>query len=151
MINGQEYQAGTTEITITTDDGQELTLSRWNKVEYKTGAKKQPANRADGKLDAYTIGKQETSGTLSTRLSEFYDIEQWLLSIYPTMGILQIELTMVVTYGNSLAKLKKDTVRFMFDEITKPTDDGQGVNKVDLPLFVFDVLSNGARPVIYAD
>lgn len=151
VLTGQKFQASITEVRLVADTGEDFKLTRWKKCEIGVDVKKQGTNRSDGKRDGYTIGKEEPNGAITTRLDEYYELETWAATVDPTRGLGQQEFTLVVTRGNSLASLKKDTARVVVDGYKKSTTDDQGADMVDVALFVMNADSNGAQFVIYAD
>jgi hypothetical protein len=149
-LNGQEFQHATVDFQIGgATAGLTRPLSTFSKFNYKAGAKKKPVHNSQGDIIGYTIDVKETDGSLSMLLSEWKAIKEELAQQYPTLGIGQIEMEAVVTYGNNLSNLMTDTVQFMFNEEARTSENNQDALMVDLPLFVRDAQLHGGAFIIY--
>lgn len=151
-INGQEYQHATIDLQIAALLGVAFSPDDFTAISYETGAEKKPYNAGTGKVVSYTIDNQKTEGSITMLKSSWLALKKKLKTSNPGLGIGQIEMTWLVTFGNSLSTLKTETlltVMFQKDP-TKSTSD-QAALMVEVPLFIGDVLDeDGASFINYS-
>jgi hypothetical protein len=149
-ICGQEYQHATVDFQIGgATAAVTFSLSTFSKFNYKVGAKKKPVHNSQGDIIGYTIDVKETEGSLAMLSSEWKAIKEQLAQQYPTLGIGQIEMEAVVTYGNNVNALMTDVVQFMFNEESRTSEGNQEAHVSELPLFVRDAQLHGGDFITY--
>lgn len=146
-INGQEFQHALIDLQAT-GTGAPYQFTRFKSLDYKNGAKKEAVKDSTGRNVSYTIGDQETDGSVSMLLSEWFVFREWLrlqaraiqAQIQRPVGIGQVAFDMTAQYGQTLATLQKDRlVGVMVQEEPRKSSDDQKALVVEIPLFILDI------------
>ena len=148
-VNGQQYQHATTKAVAMTTGGM-FNLQTFTKIEYKVAAPKKPTHDSQGQVDGFTIDKQENTGALAMKLSEWLRFRAWLMQQNPGMGVLQCAFDLPVSFGNAVNAIKTDTLRgCMVQEDPRTSSDSQDALMVELPLFFLSAQYADGNPVVY--
>ncbi len=145
--NGQLYQTATTAFRLNTPEGFDYLLKTWEELKTDYGSEKKLANNTDGSIAGFTADVVKTSGGMKVRLEEWYALQTAWLQFDPTTAILQQVFSFSVTYGNSIAQIRKDTGSLIFNKTTRDLPKSQDPLMVDLPFLLLDFLENGAAPI----
>lgn len=136
---GRESQHSTTTFQIVAKNATRE-LSTTTKVEYKISRKKKPTRNSKGKIDGYTIGEEETNGSMGIRRTEWLSVKQWLKQQFPDTPVQEMELKLLSQYQGKNDDLDgQDEVNFMFDEEGFASENNQEVHNLDMPLFVWAI------------
>ncbi len=153
VLTGQELQAANTDVQLISEDtGASLQLTTLSKLQAKNGAPKKGFKNQKGKMDSFTVGDQETNGSIGMRLSEWRRIKKWSAEqVTDGRGIGQMRFTLSVSLGMNAAEDLRGTfkVPMLFQEDPFDMSNNQDALMVDLPLFVFgDIEHEGEQPFV---
>jgi len=153
QVNGQEYQHALVDVDVALSGGASAAfpggLTTFQKISYEDGAPKNAVKNKQGQNIGFTIKDQETSGSVSMLLSEWFRLKEWIVAQRPTLGIGQIKFDLTVQYGNSLTTIKTDKIEVMFDKEPKSSENNQDALMIEIPLFVFKVIPHGGSFIKY--
>ena len=117
-------------------------------LKYKSGAKKEAVRDKSGQQVAYVIKQEETEGSLTTLLTEWFRFRTWLRQqafflqsqMQAPMGIGQVEFELTITYGQTIATLATDRLASaMVQEDGRDSSDNQDPLNAEIPLFILAI------------
>jgi hypothetical protein len=156
-INGQSYQHSLIDVQANGGTGSPYQFTRFKSIDYKDAAKKEAVKDARGQNVAYVIGEQETEGSMSMLLEEWFVFRDWLrlqaqaiaAQIQRPVGIGQVAFDMTVQYGQTVATIKRDRLNgVMVQEEPRKSSDDQKVLVVEIPLFILSISDEQGRTFI---
>lgn len=149
-INGRELQHALVNLqaTCAATGAPAFTFKFFKELNYKNGAKKEAVRNKQGKQVSYVIKQEETDGTATTLLSEWFRFRTWLrqqaaiiaTQVQQPCGIGQVEFELTVTYGQVISELKTDRlVTAMVQEEGRKSSDNQDPLATEIPLFILGI------------
>jgi hypothetical protein len=148
-VNGAEYQHANVGLELAIS-GDTKEVKTFKDISYEFSAETKATNNAEGDIDGWTMDNLKTTGAITMRLSEWFEIKKWAAEQVPELGILQIEFRVTVTFGPRLDNLKKDAFTMKFQKEMRKSTDNQDVLVNDIPIFIYDPDLQDGNPVKYS-
>lgn len=153
QVNGQSYQHALIDLTSSARQGAPFLHRKFKTLKFSDEGEKEAVLDHRGEIVSYVIKPRKTDGSVSMLLEEWDQWRDWLfqqaalLSVQlqrPT-GPGQVEFTMTVSVGVTLAASRTRRVRAMVQKEDFDSDDGQDPLKIEVPLFVMDITDDQGR------
>lgn len=149
-VNGQEFQHASLRTNVLTPDGAPFAIDTLKKIMLKAQADKEAVYNSQGIPRGFVIKPLKYDSSWTLLRSEWLLLKSNLLQQYPGLGILQVQMDLDLTYGNSLAALQ--TIKaggIMFNSDGLESEDNQDPWYIEIPLFVlWSTDENGIAPIV---
>jgi hypothetical protein len=153
QVNGQAYQHALIDLSSSARQGVPFLHRKFKSLKFSDEGMKEPVYDAHGEQIQYVIKPRKTDGSITMLLDEWDLWRDWLYQqaalltaqLQRPIGPGQVEFTMTVSVGVTLAASRTRRVRAMVQKEDFDSDDGQDPLKAEIPLYVIDITDEFGR------
>lgn len=152
-VNGQFYQHALIDLSSSARQGAPFLHRLFSALSFSDEGPKEPVHDSRGEIVGYVIKPRKTDGKVKMKMKEWDLWRDWfyqqaaLLStqLQRPVGPGQVEVTMTVSVGVTLAASRTRRVRCMVQGEAFESTDDQNPLDVEVALFVLDVTDEQGR------
>ena len=152
-VNGQFYQHALIDLASSARAGAPFLHRLFSGLSFSDAGEKKAVHDAHGEIVGYTIQPRDTDGKIVLKLKEWDLWRDWLFQqaallaaqLGRPMGPGQVEITMTVSCGVTLAASRTRRLRCMVQKEVFDSKDDQNPLEAEIPLFVMEITDEQGR------
>lgn len=153
QVNGQFYQHALIDLASNADVGVPFIHRLFSSLSFSDEGAKEAVMDASGEIVGYVIKPRKTDGKVKMKMNEWDLWRDWLFQqatllsaqLQRPVGPGQVELTLTVSVGATLAASRTRRVRCMIQGEPFESTDDQNALEVEAALFVMDITDEQDR------
>lgn len=153
QVNGQAMQHALIDLASSARVGAPFLHRQFSAISFSDAGEKEAVYDSRGAIVAYVIKPRKTDGKTKLKQGEWNLWRDWFMTqaallatqLQRPMGPGQVEITMTLSCGVTLASSMTRRIRCMIQQEAFDSTDDQNALEVEVPLFVIDITDELGR------